>query len=296
MPISKRDIKLLWGRAASRCAFPDCRIKLTQDKRTASDSFPFGEQAHIVGEKEDAPRGESSLSPDERDSYFNLILLCPTHHRIIDSNPEDYPVEKLHLMKVQHEVWVEQTLSDVEAPRLRDELEQAVIQKVMAEFSMTKSELNKESDPERGRRITKNVERSYAPFSVFSKSMRIWIDTYLMKLLKLRIDLEVEIRASVGLLLNTTRLNAMREQLCELVRSNVEFIIDCGWHDAEGHLIFHKHDFEYKFRELDEYRKQLLSSASHDIVPFGLDEWIDTALIKAEADLVIRAAQASSQI
>ena len=112
MSVSERDVKLLWGRAASRCAFPDCRSKLTQDKKAASDSFPLGVQAHIVGDKEDGPRGRSPLSQDERDSYFNLILVCPTHHTVIDKNPEDYPVEKLYLVKAQHELWVEQTLSE----------------------------------------------------------------------------------------------------------------------------------------------------------------------------------------
>ena len=112
MSISQKDIKLLWARAAGRCSFPECRIKLTQDKDLASDSFPLGEQAHIVGESENAARGKSPLTVDERNSYFNLILLCPTHHTIIDNDPEDYPVEKLHIMKAQHELWVEQTLSE----------------------------------------------------------------------------------------------------------------------------------------------------------------------------------------
>ena len=108
MPISEKDIKLLWGRAASICSFPGCRQKLTQDKSVVSGSFPLGEQAHIVGEKEVSPRGKSPLSQDERDSYLNRILLCPTHHKLIDNNQEDYPVEKLHMMKAVHELWVEQ--------------------------------------------------------------------------------------------------------------------------------------------------------------------------------------------
>ena len=114
MAVSEKDIKLLWGRAASRCAFPDCREKLTQDKNAASNSFPLGEQAHIVGEKENSPRGESHLSLDERNSYFNLVLVCPTHHTSIDKDCEGYPVEKLHLIKDQHELWEEQTLSERE--------------------------------------------------------------------------------------------------------------------------------------------------------------------------------------
>ena len=38
--------------------------------------------------------------------------MCPTHHTIIDKNPEDYPIEKIHMMKSQHEYWVETTLSE----------------------------------------------------------------------------------------------------------------------------------------------------------------------------------------
>jgi hypothetical protein len=112
MAISQKDIKILWSRAAGMCSFPECKIKLTQDKNIASDSFPFGEQSHIVGDSKDSARGKSTLTPNERDSYFNLILLCPNHHTIIDNNPEDYPIEKLHLIKDQHELWVEQTLSE----------------------------------------------------------------------------------------------------------------------------------------------------------------------------------------
>jgi hypothetical protein len=112
MSISERDIKLLWGRAAERCSFPECRIRLTQDKNLASDSFPLGEQAHILGEGETAPRGKSNLTQAQRNSYYNLILLCPNHHTIIDKDSEDYTIEKLHLFKDQHEYWVQHTLSE----------------------------------------------------------------------------------------------------------------------------------------------------------------------------------------
>lgn len=111
MSISEKDVKLLWGRAAQMCSFPGCQIKLTEDKKLASESFPLGEQAHIVAETKNAPRGKSNLTKEERDSYHNLILLCPNHHTLIDKNPDDYTVEKLHLFKDQHEYWVEHTLS-----------------------------------------------------------------------------------------------------------------------------------------------------------------------------------------
>lgn len=111
MAISQKDIKLLWGRSGNRCAI--CRTELTQDKKLTKGSYTLGEQAHIVGEKEDAARGYSTLSPDERNSYHNLILLCPTHHTEIDKNEDEWPVEKLYCMKSKHEIWVQETLAEI---------------------------------------------------------------------------------------------------------------------------------------------------------------------------------------
>jgi len=111
MTITQRDIKLLWGRAASKCAFPDCRLSLTQDSEDTSIHITIGEQAHIVAKEENGSRGDSLLTAEERDCYSNLILLCPNHHTIIDKNPKDFPVEKLHALKTEHEIWVLQTLS-----------------------------------------------------------------------------------------------------------------------------------------------------------------------------------------
>lgn len=105
--ITERDIKLLWGRAASRCAFPECPHELTMDS-TAGDASAIGEMAHIVGEKKAAARGTSVLPLAQRNTYSNLILLCPTHHTMIDKkeNWGDYAVEVLHEMKDQHEARV----------------------------------------------------------------------------------------------------------------------------------------------------------------------------------------------
>ncbi|HDV3960839.1 TPA: HNH endonuclease, partial [Escherichia coli] len=112
MAINQKDIKLLWGRSGNRCAI--CKRELTQDKNSVNSAFTLGEQAHIIGEKEDAARGKSNLTLDERNSYHNLILLCPNHHTEIDRNVEDWPAEKLYNVKSAHELWVSETLSRVE--------------------------------------------------------------------------------------------------------------------------------------------------------------------------------------
>ena len=105
MSITLRDHKMLWGRAGGRCAI--CRMPLANINEIGLASV-IGEEAHIVARKEDGPRGESPLSAEQRDSYSNLILLCPTHHATIDdipSGPQQYTVEKLQSIKAEHEVW-----------------------------------------------------------------------------------------------------------------------------------------------------------------------------------------------
>lgn len=110
MGINQKDIKLLWGRSGNRCAI--CKMILTQDKTAESASFTLGEQAHIVGEKENSARGMSMLTEEHRNSYHNLILLCPNHHAEIDKNEEDWPTERLYQIKSTHELWVTESLSE----------------------------------------------------------------------------------------------------------------------------------------------------------------------------------------
>jgi len=108
--MTERDIKLLWGNSGNRCAI--CKTELSQDKKLSSEKFPLGEQAHIIGEKDSAARGKSNLSDTERDGYSNRILLCPNHHTEIDKDEQYYSVERLHLIKQQHELWVKERLSE----------------------------------------------------------------------------------------------------------------------------------------------------------------------------------------
>lgn len=108
--VSLKTQKILWGRAAGRCAHEDCRRRLVEDISETDDPTLVGENCHIVAEKEDGPRGNSPLSLDERNRYGNLILLCNIHHKIIDDNEGKWTVVALHELKQRHEAWVEQSL------------------------------------------------------------------------------------------------------------------------------------------------------------------------------------------
>lgn len=108
MSISERTRKVLWTRAHDRCAFPGCRQVLTVDMvdTTTGDSFvkPVGEEAHIRSRRPDGPRHDPSYPTAELDEYENLILLCPTHHTMVDANGgAGYSVEQLDRLRRQHE-------------------------------------------------------------------------------------------------------------------------------------------------------------------------------------------------
>jgi hypothetical protein len=97
-----KDIKILWGRSGNRCAI--CKLELTADGAIET----LGEMAHIVGQSQNGPRGNHELT--DRDTYDNLILLCPTHHVEIDKNHAAWPIKRLRTIKADHEAWVSEQL------------------------------------------------------------------------------------------------------------------------------------------------------------------------------------------
>ncbi len=112
--IKDADRKLLWGRSGDECAFPACTQTLTLVPATvgseSASAAPIvvGHEAHIVAEEDNGPRGDPSMPISERNAYPNLMLLCPTHHTLIDKDHGiHFSVEQLHQMKAAHEALVE---------------------------------------------------------------------------------------------------------------------------------------------------------------------------------------------
>lgn len=101
-------VKVLWSRALNQCAFPACRQSLTEDAEdtTTGETLinPIGEQAHIRSYKTNGPRYDPDYPNSKLHSYENLILLCPTHHEIIDANNgAAYTAADLISMRETHE-------------------------------------------------------------------------------------------------------------------------------------------------------------------------------------------------
>lgn len=107
MGLSEKDIKKLWGLAAGRCSFPNCNIDcliFIDD----NDPTVIGEMAHVIAKKAKGPRG---VPEGGNDTYENTILLCPTHHTLIDKAPEGaFPKEMLLEWKSNHEKLVRDSL------------------------------------------------------------------------------------------------------------------------------------------------------------------------------------------
>lgn len=108
MSITNKSIKLLWSNAAGRCSFRNCGEKLSVEEAEGIAPYTLGEMAHIKGNKPGSNRYDVGQSAIDRDAYENLILLCPTHHTLIDKaeNETVYPVELLHEMKRDHETFI----------------------------------------------------------------------------------------------------------------------------------------------------------------------------------------------
>lgn len=111
MTISLKTQKMLWGRSAGRCAFPDCRLELVFSEQETDDPSLVGDIAHIIADSSSGPRGERrGISEEQVNKYNNLVLLCKNHHKLIDDQPNTYTVEALKTLKQEHEEWVEASL------------------------------------------------------------------------------------------------------------------------------------------------------------------------------------------
>lgn len=107
MAIPTSDIKRLWARSAGRCALPGCvqNCILLLD---SGDPAVLGEMAHVIAQSPDGPRANGVAGPD---TYANLVLLCPTHHALVDKHAEQYPATLLHEWKARLERHVEEMLN-----------------------------------------------------------------------------------------------------------------------------------------------------------------------------------------
>ena len=119
---------MLWGRAANRCAFPECRKELVMDATETDDECLVGEACHIIAKSPSGARGDPMSTIEQLDKYENLILLCNIHHKLIDDQSNTYNMPRLLEIKISHEKWVRESLKEFDIEKQRtDEIYAAYI-------------------------------------------------------------------------------------------------------------------------------------------------------------------------
>ena len=111
-PSAKLAIQL-WVRSAGRCQYRGCQETLYRDDLTQAKMLS-GYMAHIIADQPSGPRGDPLLSPQLASDITNLMLMCPQHHKMIDVDDVlGHPVERLRIMKREHEERIERILREL---------------------------------------------------------------------------------------------------------------------------------------------------------------------------------------
>src|SRR5260370_10012217 len=100
--ITSADVKRLLLDSGGICAFPECGRRLVSPDSAEESGAITAELAHIVADSREGPRGNVPLSEEERNRHENLIVLCPEHHKVVDSQPNTFSIQVLRQMKLDH--------------------------------------------------------------------------------------------------------------------------------------------------------------------------------------------------
>jgi hypothetical protein len=94
---SVKQLKALISLTGNECEYTNCDFKLV-----VNDHF-IGQIAHIAALNPGGARYDENMTPEQRNTNDNLIVLCPSHHALIDTDIDSHPVELLLEMKTKHE-------------------------------------------------------------------------------------------------------------------------------------------------------------------------------------------------
>ena len=98
--IDMKIVSHLWGLAAGRCEM--CNLLLYIDP-TLGIEGNYAQNAHIHAVGKGGPRHKKDMTQAEINQCENLMLLCPQHHKTIDTDPIYFTPDYLFDMKQEHE-------------------------------------------------------------------------------------------------------------------------------------------------------------------------------------------------
>ena len=131
---SVRDLKLLWGNSGGKCAFPGCRKRLSAEATARDSEAVIGHVSHIVADSDSGPRAQPVMPRKKRREYDNLILFCPSHHTLVDKQPNSYTSDDLRIWKTDHEKWVEALLGGPQSTPLDGQSSPTELEKMIVGF------------------------------------------------------------------------------------------------------------------------------------------------------------------
>lgn len=91
--------KHLFAVSNNQCAFPGCISSIVD----LTSNTVIAEICHICADSVGGPRYDANQTDEQRHGFDNLILLCGSHHKIIDDDQLTYTVLVLRDMKSTHE-------------------------------------------------------------------------------------------------------------------------------------------------------------------------------------------------
>jgi acyl-CoA-binding protein len=90
-------VRELYLKSGNQCAFHGC------DHLMMDTAGVFiGQICHIEAAMPGGERFNRKQTNEERRSFSNLLLLCHAHHKVTD-DVDEYPVERIQLIKAEHE-------------------------------------------------------------------------------------------------------------------------------------------------------------------------------------------------
>ncbi len=108
MPVSYPIKIQVWAAAGGHCC--KCKRDLLKEVVGSLNKSAQGEVAHIEGENDGAKRYNKNQTEEVRNSFANLMLMCPSCHTEIDNDDLKFDVPILMKMKSDHEKWVSNQL------------------------------------------------------------------------------------------------------------------------------------------------------------------------------------------
>ena len=92
---SQQTLDILAKRVGIRCSNPSCRKLTTGPRSDSAKIINIGVGAHITAAAPGGPRFDPNSSGEERKSPDNGIWLCQNCAKLVDNDPERYPVNIL---------------------------------------------------------------------------------------------------------------------------------------------------------------------------------------------------------